>query len=72
MVENNEKVAQDLAVGTQTLDQLQGVNLTSVGLKRLAWENLPPRLSLARFNLQEQVKHANRNSTLDFLPTSLE
>lgn len=39
MVENSEEVAQGLAVGTRTLDQLQGVNLTPVGLKRPSWEN---------------------------------
>lgn len=50
----------------------RGVNLTSVGLKRLAWENLPPRWSFARYALQEQIKHASRNSTLGFFPTSLE
>lgn len=44
----------------------RGVNLTSVGLKRLAWENLPPRWSFARYALQEQIKHASRNSTWAF------
>lgn len=74
MVENNEDIAQGLEIGAQLGTHLGSTTgcKSSVGLKRLAWENLPPRLSLARHTLQEQIKYANRNRTLDFPPTSLE